>query len=131
MHSANNKQEKMKLKTRMRRWWRYSLAMPAIHGIFIESVLLILPPYTLRGKVALFAFLVLFICLFLEQRRSYIARRLLGLSAVSYNCIVCRYEKRHNAALKYIKQLLEDLLEAEKERSRLLKHIKDKETISE
>lgn len=115
----------MKLKTRMRRWWRYSLAMPAIHGIFIESVLLILPPYTLSGKVALFAFLVLFIYLFLEQRRLYIARRLLELSDAAYNYMVYRYEKRHNAALKYIKQLLADLIEAEKEQSRLLKQIKE------
>lgn len=115
----------------MRRWWRYSLAMPAIHGIFIESVLLILPPYTLIGKVPLFAFLVLFIYLFLEQRRLYIARRLLKLFDAAHDYTVYRYEKRHNAALKYIKQLLEDLLEAEKERSRLLKYIKDKETIRE
>lgn len=121
----------MKLKTRMRRWWRYSLQMPAIHGIFIESVLLILPPYTLIGKVGLFAFLVFFICLFFEQRKAYIANRLLDLSIAEYYYTVYRYEKRHNAALKYIKQLLEDLLESEKERSRLLKYIKDKETIRE
>lgn len=121
----------MKLKTRMRRWWRHSLQMPAVHGIFIESVLLILPPYTLITEATLFTCLVFFICLFLEQRRFYIARRVLELSDAAYDYMVYRYEKRHNAALKYIKQLLEDLLEAEKERSRLLKHIKDKETIRE
>lgn len=121
----------MKLKTRMRRWWRYSLAMPAIHGIFIESVLLILPPYKLITEATLFTFLVFFICLFFEQRKAYIANRLLDLSVSAYYYTVYRAEKRHNAALKHIKQLLADLLEAEKERSRLLKYIKDKETIRE